>query len=221
MGKVTICGGARMIVPKLGFPEEPTEYEEIYLYTESATFTAPENGWYKVELFGAGANGTSATVSGTTMNLYDKPNAITGTNEVVQSSNKVTQGKAGKAGGKSTSIIKLKKGDTLIFVCGEAGSTSSLVINSTVDDTSYDTMYANSGTTSSTGSASGGNQSNVQGGGNLGGSGGYIALEAGTYYKKEDGEWVSVTAYKVVTNNPAGKGQAGCLKIYAGNTNAA
>ena len=48
------------VIPS-AFPAEPSSYALIGTYSSSQTFTAPEDGWYQVELFGrSGAGGAGA-----------------------------------------------------------------------------------------------------------------------------------------------------------------
>ena len=180
------------------FPNEPSAYNQLALITASQTWTASENGWFQVEVFGASGNG--------------------GTGTGYANSGK---GGGGGGGGYSASRMPLNKGDTIVLTIGVVGSTTKAVINSSHDDTYDHTIQVTSGTNGKDGSslsgngtggtggtASGGNYANANGGnGVTGGAGG----EAGHTGGNVGGDGV-----KSKTANP---GSAGFVKIYRGNTN--
>lgn len=193
-----------MLATMGGFPsEEPTAYTLIKKYTASGTFTAPESGYFQIEVFGASGSG-GAVYRG----KYYIP------------------GGGGGGGGYACSRIKLKKGDKVIYTIGRVGATSSANIGSSVE--AYNNLQVTSGNNGGNGSesqggygrsggyASGGNYANLHGGSgsNAGkntsqyGKGGSPGYSGGNY--GGDG-------YNGVGSGGAGK--AGFIKIYRGNTN--
>ena len=144
------------IAAKPSFPEEPTEYVLIDTYTTSQTWTAPESGYFKVEVHGASGNGgLPATYE------FEDDGAIY---------YKLSTGAGGAGGGYAASIVKLMKGDTIIFVCGAVGYASSATIESGIE--TYDAIVIEAGgdggngraTSSSVSRASGGIAGIVSGG---------------------------------------------------------
>lgn len=180
------------------FPQEPSSYEQLALITASQTWTAPENGYFQIEVFGASGNGGIGTGYANS-----------------------SKGGGGGGGGYSASRMALNKGDTIVLTIGVVGSTTKAVIDSSHDDTYDHTIQVTSGTNGKDGSsltgagpggtggtASGGNYANADGGaGEDGGAGG----EAGHTGGNVGGDGV-----KSKTANP---GSAGFVKIYRGNTN--
>ena len=78
------------------FPDEPTSYSKIADYSTSGTFTAPEDGWYRLDAIGASSMGSPVQYYGT---------------------GQINSGAGGGSGAlASKSLIKLNKGDTLPFV---------------------------------------------------------------------------------------------------------
>ncbi|MBO5715095.1 MAG: hypothetical protein J6S23_01725 [Clostridia bacterium] len=185
------------------FPQEPSGYEELAIITASQTWTAPENGYFQIEVFGAsgnGANGHSVYVAGG----------------------------GGGGGGYSCSRIKMNKDDTIVLTVGGVGAVSSASINSSLE--TYDTLSVTSGANGSQGPlnsggaggaggvASGGNYANLNGG--KGGTGSYAQAGAGGY-----GGAAGYTGGNVGgaggngNSGVGGAGKAGFFKIYRGNTN--
>ena len=224
------------------FPAEPSSYNLIGTYSSSQTFTAPEDGWYQIELFGrSGAGGKGAYYVGS--DIQD---------------NSVAGGGGGGGGAYCCSNkIKLNKGDTITIVIG---TTCTVTITATTGET-YSVMKCTTGanggagtaaSSSATGgsggnggTASGGNVSNISGG--KGGSGkytteydyryGYITWSAnggsggsaaksggcsggngGRGYLKYNND---NDAWETKTRGSGGAAQAGFCKIYRGDTNKA
>lgn len=196
------------------FPQEPSEYIELALITASQTWTAPEDGHFQVEVFGASGNGGAGDKSGS---YYG--------------------GGGGGGGGYSCSRIMMNKDDTIILTVGGVGMTSSAKINSSIE--TYDTLSVTSGENGTDadgwegkvgvggagGIASNGNYANEHGGngsngvnsssqgsatGGAGGAAGYTGGNVG-------GKGAQGSAY----NRPGASGSAGFIKIYRGNTNIA
>ena len=209
-----------------GFPsEEPTAYTLIEKYTASGTFTAPESGYFQVELFGASGTGGKA---------------------YAVSSRKLYGGGGAGGGGYACSRIKLKKGDIVKYTLGTAGNTSSVIFSSSLE--TYANIQITSGTnggaaTSSAvgaggagGNATGGNFSNVNGGKGdngssnvitnpyinakqaLGGDGGGSGNTAGNAGGRGGSAfyWPDDNTMKGENGNP---GKKAFIKIYRGNTN--
>lgn len=107
------------------FPEEPTDYELIETYTANGVFTAPEDGWYKIEVFGASGSGGNASVY-----IYD-------------GSYMVYTGGGGGGGAYALSIVKLKAGDSVNISSLSVGDTASVSINSSMEV--YTTIKVKSG----------------------------------------------------------------------------
>ncbi len=213
----------RMMMAGGGFPAEPTAYNLIGTYTSSQTWTATENGYFQIEVFGASGKGGEAYA------YYDY-------NKYRYDGN---SGGGGGGGGYACSNIKLKKGDTADIVCGVVGGTSSATINSSIENYSKITVTSGANGTDATmrnelywgkggagGVASGGNVVNANGGagsdgshadggrsasGGAGGAAGYTGGNAG-------GAGGGMNASYGATPAP-GAGKAGFIKIYRGNTN--
>ena len=195
----------RMLLATLGgFPsQEPTAYERIGTYTTSQTWTAPESGYFQIEVFGASGSG----------------------GQYYSSTNMMWCGGGGGGGGYACSRIKLKKGDKIILSPGSVGATSYAEIDSSME--TYLKMSVTSGATGGNGSfgtggaggaggiASGGNYINANGGtGGAGANGGANRGTGGTAgYSGGNAGGKGAGALA----NEAGK--AGFIKIYRGNTN--
>lgn len=226
-GQITI----NAIIPA-SFPAEPSSYSLIDTYTSSTTFTAPEDGWYQVELFGrSGAGGTAAAFVDTSYNTRYLH----------------TVGAGGGGGGGAyccTNKIKLNKGDTISIVIG---TTCTATITASTD-TSYSVMKCTTGSNGGNGTASG--SGSYRGDGGAGGvaTGGTVnqngsAGEFGSYENAYDASYITAnggaggasghtsgnvggvggTSYITGTSNKyieaAGSAKAGFCKIYRGNTN--
>ena len=233
--KSLLCAMSKMIsdiivAVKSSFVAEPSAYTLIQKYTASKTWTAPETGWFQIEVFGASGKGGSP--------FKYNSNANTGAVTVMS-------GGGGGGGGYACSRVKMNEGDTIQIVRGAVGATSSATINSSVE--TYETLEVTSGgnggapstvnkapSVGAGGVASGGNYANQNGGAGTyqkktayadglswsisaigyGGSAGYTGGNAGGngagHVKKanEYPEDVAATA-----------GKAGFINIYRGNTN--
>ena len=187
-----------------GFPsQEPTAYELIGTYTTSQTWTAPESGYFQIEVFGASGSG----------GLDYFRNGM------------MWCGGGGGGGGYACSRIKLKKGDKIIFSPGSVGATSYAEIDSSME--AYSKMNVTSGANGGNGSfgnggaggaggiASGGNYKNANGGaGGAGANGGANPGTGGAAGYSGGNAGGNGSSAK-----PAGAGKAGFIKIYRGNTN--
>jgi hypothetical protein len=248
-GKILRCKNLKMhsnvVVSVVSlFPSEPSAYNLIGTYTSSQTWTAPESGYFQIEVFGASGKGGAADFNAASM-------GATG-----------ASGGGGGGGGYACSRVKLKKGDTVVIVRGAVGATSSATINSTLE--SYSTVSVTSGenggdadcsrsntnasnvdagTGGAGGTAYGGNYSNKNGNdgsaggknyvrknegpttinGGAGGSSGYTGGNAGGAggkvriigWEKAESQEIDNMIYS------ASSGKAGFIKIYRGNTNVA
>lgn len=207
------------------FPNEPSAYNQLALITSSQTWTAPEDGYFQIEVFGASGKGGAGK-------SYCK---------VVQYEpiDYAASGGGGGGGGYACSRIKMKKGDTIELVVGAVGTDSSAIIDSAVE--TYDIMTVTSGanggnvsgsftsykvgTGGTGGVASGGNYANANGGaggdgkksstaGGAGGTAGYTGGNAGGTGGYGQTNYTSKEA------THAGKsGKAGFINIYRGDTN--
>lgn len=247
--KTLLCEMAQMIsdvivAVKSAFPEAPSAYSLIGKYTSNQTWTAPEDGYFQIEVFGASGKGGAADFNAAS-------GGATG-----------ASGGGGGGGGYACSRVKLKKGDTVVIVRGAVGATSSATINSTLE--SYSTVSVTSGenggdadcsrsninasnvdagTGGAGGTAYGGNYSNKSGNdgstggkddvrknegpttinGGAGGSSGYTGGNAGGAggkvriigWEKAESQEIDNMIYS------ASSGKAGFIKIYRGNTNLA
>lgn len=169
------------------FPAEPSAYELISTYTSTTTFTAPEDGWYQIELFGASGNGGAA--DGTSASNGDRLCA---------------SGGSGGGGAYARSIIKLNAGDTVVFTSPAIGSTAAVYINSSIEV--YPNILAISGSNGGNGYAS--NSSLTGGNGGAGGvaSGGNININGNAGSK---GEVKSATSSLTATTAPSIGGAPG------------
>ncbi len=225
-GKTLVCAAKQMLADVVVavvslFPSEPSSYSLIGTYTSSATFTAPEDGWFQIELQGASGNGGEATLNTTI--IYG-----------------AGSGGGGGGGAYACSRVQMKKGDTVIIGGNLAvGGTATVAIKSS--RASYSTMQTVSGEVGGVykllsdndaaggagGTASGGNYSNVNGnpGGDgdkgtqsqklyVGGTGGSPGVSGGN----TGGKGADVGYGNKGT---PGAGAAAFVKIYRGNTNLA
>lgn len=223
-----------MAIPS-AFPLKPESIDDYTLYRTyshsyyAQTFTAPEDGWYKIIVYGASGNGGDGEE---------------------QSKDGVgvfaAGGGGGGGGGVCIAIVKLNKGDTIIITVGSIGSTSKAVINATAGET-YSTMtvtsggdggngdtytggyfgdaYANGGYGGKGGKASGGNYANYSG--KSGGSGGEDSSDDSSDYVSADGGYGGSPGYTGgrkggdggSENSSGDSGSAGYVQIYRGNTN--
>lgn len=201
------------------FPTEPSSYNLIGTYTSSQTWTAPEDGYFQIEVFGASGNGGNGAFMKYSTFLYY-----------------TYGGGGGGGGGYACSRIKMNKGDTIALTVGGVGVTSSASINSSFETYSAlsVTNGANGGnaTTSPTmatgsggegGKATGGNYANKNGGNGgtgkkaskapaSGGAGGTVGYTGGNAGGAGGGAGKDVS-------ESGGAGAAGFIKIYRGNTN--
>ena len=183
------------------FPEEPSAYNQLALITSSQTWTAPENGWFQIEVFGASGNGGVGT------GYSNSP-----------------RGGGGGGGGYSASRISLNKGDTIVLTVGAVGSTTKAIIDSSHNNSYDHTLQVTSGANGTSGSsltgagpggaggtASGGNYTNKNGGngadGGTGGAGGTAGYTGGN------------VGGAGTTSKTVNAGAKGFIKIYRGNTN--
>lgn len=154
------------------FPAYPTSFSQITAPTSSGTFTAPEDGWFQIELFGAsGAGGNSDTDSETFEGSY----AGSGTTSTDPDSRYdylyaagAAGGGGGGGGGVAVSVWKLFEGETISYTVGSGTCTCT-----TNGETSYSTMTVTAGAQGGSGSVrldDGGSQSASGGSGGSGGS---------------------------------------------------
>lgn len=187
------------------FPEEPSAYDQLALIIFSQTWTAPENGYFQIEVFGASGNGANGH------SVY-------------------CAGGGGGGGGYSCSRIKMNKDDTIVLTVGGVGAVSSASINSSLE--TYDTLSVTSGANGSEGwpgsggpggaggVASGGNYANNNGGN--GGNGSYTQAGPGGAGGAAGYTGGNVGGAGGNGNYGAGvAGKAGFIKIYRGDTNVA
>lgn len=218
------------------FPSEPTEYILTDTITASQTWTAPADGYYKIELCGAsGAGGSAIAVK--------RQNAAGG---------------GGGGGAVAISEVKLKAGDTIVLTGIDVGSTATAHINSSMD--AYTDMLCTSGKNGSdgyttedsmnviynggaggNGGAASGGQENYNGGnggsgddsggsklgtvaknfaGGTGGSAGYTGGNIGGEGAYSNHTYAG-SGYGDYQNGTPGTAKAAFVKIYAGDTNAA
>lgn len=197
------------------FPSAPSAYNLIGTYTSSQTWTAPESGYFQIEVMGASGNGGG--------NMPDSDSGTYG-------------GGGGGGGGYACSRIKMNKGDTISLSVGAVGATTIAVINSAIE--SYSSPQVTSGTSGSRATAnangaggaggvgSGGNYSNATGGtgasgvkgsistGGKGGTGGTGANGA-----PNGGNGASIKGLFGGSTVAAESGSKGFFKIYRGDTN--
>ena len=194
------------------FPEEPSSYNQLALITSSQTWTAPENGYFQIEVFGASGAGGKGEAKG-----------------------RYSYGAGGGGGGGyACSRIKMNAGDTIALTVGAVGATSSATIQSSLE--TYSSMSVtsgqngnnpngNPGTGGAGGVASGGNYANANGGagskgtskysaiatGGAGGAAGYTGGNVGGAGGNGAGPYADETQGRA--------GSTGFIKIYRGNTN--
>lgn len=206
-----------------GFPPEPAGYELISTHTGATTFSAPENGYFQIEVFGASGNGGAGAKHNTDY---------------------FAGGGGGGGGGYACSRIKMNKGDTVVLSPGKVGSASAATINSSVEN--YSVMNVTSGSNGAAayagpstyyggaggagGKATGGNFLNANGGGGGTGNKGYDIYGYGREGNGEGGSGggagysggnaggKGATATGSSVGSP-GSGKAGFIKIYRGDTN--
>lgn len=192
-----------------GFPKKPTDYEIINTYTSSATFTAPENGYFQIEVFGASGKGGKNyddNMPGIDYEIY------------------FHSGGGGGGGGYAASRIKLKKGDTVVLSPGGVGVASYARISSSIEE--YSPLNVTSGANGGDaqlrgrdepsygyggagGVASGGNYLNKNGG-NGGNGNTFLAGDFGDGYEVSGSRAGGVGgAPGHVDGNAGGKGQDG------------
>lgn len=180
------------------FPAEPTDYELIGSYTSSQTWTAPENGWFKIEVYGASGNGGKAAWS---VYSYDSDDEIETVN--------FGTGGGGASGGYCCSIVKLNAGDTVVISSLDIGNVATLYFNSSVEV--YPNILVASG-------GNGGNASSSQSGGASAGSAGIAGSVSGGNVDNIKGNngsaGVARNRYGV---NTATAGAAGGAAINGGN----
>ena len=213
------------------FPAVPDSYILIDTYTTSQTFTAPEDGWFKIELHGASGNGAAGMPQGGEWYSGEDDNGY--------SYWFFYSGPSGGGGAYVASAVKMKQGDTIELVCGAVGSETTATITSSME--TYSAMSATSGGNATQqryvgvrgegGIASGGNVSNVNG--NPGSTGsrsanaeysGNINISAtpGGNAGHADGNQGENGQYAVNGSKKAAtSGKAGFFKISRGNTNLA
>ncbi len=210
------------------FPSEPTSYSLIGTYEASSIFTAPEDGYYQIELHGASGTGGTARSSGT---------------------DGIPSAGGGGGGGCAISRIKMKKGDTVTFTLGSPNTSTSY--SATYAENSTAVIKSSLETYSAlevTGAANGTNTSGYSTGkGGIGGKGSNGNYANYTGEKGEDGSRVDLEWGITVTGGSGGKagysggnaggkgednaldtidhnrgyGKKAFIKIYRGNTNLA
>lgn len=145
------------VIPS-AFPAEPTEYTLINTYSSSTTLTAPEDGFFRIVAQGASGKGGNGS-------RYEwGDNSDEDVEDYLYS---LASGGGGGGGGCSVYDVKLKKGDTISITPGAVGSTTRVVINSSIEGTI--TLAVTSGGNGTAGST--GSQSATAGSGGSGGVG--------------------------------------------------
>lgn len=214
------------------FPSTPSSYNLIATYSANQTWTAPEDGWFQIEVFGASGHGGTFNTKSNVLKYFTT----------------VYSGGGGGGGGYSCSRVALKKGDTVVLTVGSVGATTSAKVNSSHNN-SYDhtlqvTSGGNGGSVTSGGGpggaggvASGGNHANANGG--PGGDGiegaeyAYMGDSIGVTPVYPNGGTGGVGANGAPnggrggghpgteggTYYDRGSGTGGYFKIYRGNTN--
>lgn len=211
------------VVPSTFPAEQPTAYTLINTYTTSQTWTAPENGYFMIEVHGASGNGGASSK----------------TNGDVSGAYNFSTGSGGGGSGYACSVVRLKEGDAVEIVCGAVSSDSQAVVTSSYAVEDSHTMKVTSG---GNGSNSGGSQKTVPGGAGGVGSGGKDENGTGSAgsknsYMQNTSSWNGTGAaggnpYKtdgnvggaggnVVngTTRAGAAGKSGFVKISRGNTN--
>ena len=163
----------RLLLSLTLFPSEPENYQLIKKYTSSGIFEAPEDGWFKIELFGASGNGGSSGLFIGSRVVGDSTTGESYEEEVYYH----TGGGGGGGGGCAVSEIRLKKGEKITLTIGETGSVSKAAIASSMED--YPAMNVVSGGNGGKGSVGAG------GGGGYGAAGG----SGGSYGGGGGGGW--------------------------------
>lgn len=147
----------------MDFPHEPDSYSLIGKYTTEQTWTAPEDGYFMIEVHGASGNGGLPADYD-----YEDDGA---------SYTHVACGGSGAGGGYACSIVKLRKGDTIVTSSFAVGSVATVYINSSVDvysnilvssggnggNASANSSSGRGGAAGVAGDVSGGNISNIKG----------------------------------------------------------
>lgn len=169
-------------------PQEPEAWSEYAQYTSSATFTVPEDGWYRFIFVGKGGNGGDGTAR-PERNSYNLKFPATGG--------------GGGAGGLAVHQAYLKKGAAVPLVISALETTAEFTIDgaavtvtakcggngSSATGSTY--SYSQPGSGGAGGTASGGNIANLTGGnGGSGSSRKVITAEGfngGTYWGPEGG----------------------------------
>lgn len=225
-------GGQWASCVPMAFPANPpTAYELIDTYG-ATTFTAPEPGYYKIELYGASGNGGTA---------WHSAELDSDTEEYWI---RRVSGSGGGSGGLAISYVKLNVGDTIVTTAFGVGSTAAVYINSTIEVysnmlvssggnakncTSYTTVAAGAG-----GIASGGDENYNGNSGAIGnrsagwypgpqtikGGAGGAAVKPGCNVGGAGGDFV-MSSWNTFINKAPGSGSPAFMKIYRGNTNRA
>ena len=222
------------------FPTEPTEYILLETVTASKTWTAPESGYFQIEVYGASGNGGKGWGGRGTVGSGTEDDPVT-----TETCN-MGGGGGGSGAYSSSLLIALNVGDTIELVCGAIGNDTSAQIHSSVSDEDNLTMTCTSassgsnarffvaGTGGAGGVATGGNDQNING--NSGGKGGYKYING---YNTPDTASGGIGGSAVVTDGNVGGrgayaagytnskatttgltyGSAGFIKIYRGDTN--
>ncbi len=214
-----------------GFPKEPSAYEILSTYTKDDIFTAPKNGWYQIEVFGASGNGGEPYYS---RGRYEEDSGI-----FIYFTRSAS---GGGGGGYACSRVKMKKGDTAkLFPRGVGGTSSIAMIQSSMEK--YENVEVTSGGNGDKASSSS-NAMEVGAGGvakggnyeNADGKPGSYQTDSGAF-EAGDGTPVYVIGYGGAPGHPDGnyggqgegldnatvipatKGAAGFIRISAGKTN--
>lgn len=228
-----------MAIPS-AFPLKPESIDDYTLYrkyTGTQTFTAPEDGWYKIRVFGASGMGSEGDTGEYTNEDGDTVYTAVG-------------GRGGQGGGYACSIVKFNKGDTIVITCGEGGvkplygyaregTTTTVIIKSSFGEYSR-TINITSGANGDKnwrdyGIASGGNIENIKGNPGYNGEEWETEDETSVYASGGDGGlppvWTSGVGYEgcrggkggdVTDGTPdryPGDGENAYVQIYRGNTN--
>lgn len=125
---IGIGGKARLFYSS--FPAEPTEYTLVNTYSSSTTYTATEDGYYKIILQGPSGNGGKAAWYG-----FDSTDGY-----YYQC---LGSGGGGGGAGCAISIVKMNKGDSVIYNHANVGNQASVYINSSIE--TYSNMLVSSG----------------------------------------------------------------------------
>lgn len=221
------------VIPSL-FPEKPeneSDYTLISEFTSTQSFTAPEDGWFLIEVHGASGNGGGSGVgSGTWYTTEDDEG---------ERMYGYKTGGSGAGGGYGASIVKLKKSDRVVMTVGAVGEVTGVLVEATAGESyaeivvepggnGMDASRSSVGTAGLAGAVSGGNLYNIPGGdGKLGGS--HWAYETGdvTIAAKDggvpghaDGNMGGRSSYCTNgTRYAAAGGKAGFVRISRGRTN--